>query len=217
MKVRQTVVSTRRYTHCSHSIFRFQWLRAPNGASIIYVSKEIQESWLPLTFHGRARRVETEDKAWDANQNEMGPDGYPELFVSDARKFDQGGKPNPILLPMLQTSLEFVVQTTGQDLRKAQEDLRHKILPLLDWASKNGYRTSAGPHAWHIIGLRPAKNKHMTPRQLLDIASTLESQGFYIAVRCGGLRISPYVTTTETEIQQFIEALAAADKVVMAQ
>lgn len=145
----------------------------------------------------------------------MGPDGYPQLWVSDARKFDQGGKPNPILLPMLQCSLEYVARTIGQDLNKAQEKLSSLIKPILDWALKNGYKTSAGPRVSHILGLRPDVNKHMTPQQLLEIAAMLQKQGIYIAVRCGGLRISPYVTNNENEIEKFIEALDAAEKWVM--
>jgi hypothetical protein len=54
-------------------------------------------------------------KAWDASMDEMGPRGYPEPFYSDARKFDSGGKPNPILLPMLRASMEKIALIDTQE------------------------------------------------------------------------------------------------------
>lgn len=79
-----------------------KWLRGPTGASLVYVSPDVHESWQPLDQHGRSRDFVIHNKStWDASKNEMGPQGYSEKFINDARKFDSGGKPNPILLPMI--------------------------------------------------------------------------------------------------------------------
>ena len=129
----------------------------------------------------------------------MSPRGYPEKFYSDARKFDSGGKVNPILIPMLCSSMEEVARI---DMQEAQIKLKSLITPLLEWAKDNGFILSPGPHAYHLVGLRPCNR---TPEDLLQVCSKLQEKGIYIAVRCGGFRISPYLTTTPDEIRQLIQ------------
>jgi 7-keto-8-aminopelargonate synthetase-like enzyme len=153
------------------------------------------------------------DPAWNASQNEMGPHGYPEEFFHDARKFRDGGKANPILLPMLKTSLEQVVQTmTLADgticFQAAQDRLKQLIEPLLKWATTNGFAQWPGPHVSHIISLRPTSKNHVTPHQLLNMAASLKQEdGIYVSVRCGGFRISPYLDTTPADIESLMDAL----------
>ena len=142
----------------------------------------------------------------------MSPKGYPEQFVHNALKFNQGGRPNPIILPILRVAIEEVVQTmTMEDgtisFDKAQNQLRTTMEPLLHWAKNNGYVQNPGPQMSHIVGLRPCPTKHMTPRQLLDIATALQQRGIYLAVRCGGFRIAPYLDTTAEDVQSLIAAL----------
>jgi hypothetical protein len=142
----------------------------------------------------------------------MGPHGYPEAFFHDARKFRDGGKANPILLPMLKTSLEQVVQTMTMpdgtiNFQAAQDQLKQLMEPLLEWAATNGFAQLRGPHVSHIIGLRPTITNHVTPHQLLNIATSLKQEdGIYVAVRCGGFRISPYLDTTPADIELLMDA-----------
>jgi selenocysteine lyase/cysteine desulfurase len=168
--------------------------------SLVYLSPQVHDTWVPLDFHGRSRDM-TGGKAWDASMDEMGPHGYPEPFYSDARKFDSGGKPNPILLPMLRASMEKIALI---DTQEAQEQLKALIQPLLSWASKNGYTISPGSHASHLIGIRPSQR---TPEELLEMCRSLQQKGIIIAVRCGVFRISPYLTSTGADIQKLIEGL----------
>lgn len=182
-----------------------KWLRGPAGCSLVYVSSQVQVSWQPLDQHGRSRKVAVDGgSSWDAAKNEMGPNGYPAEFCKDARKFDGGGKPNPILLPMLRASLEQVVQL---DVLRAQQELKVLTQPILDWASQNDFVLTPGPHAAHLIGIRPGLKSTLTPQRMIDIANELQQEGIFIAVRCGAFRISPYVDTTESDIQRLLEAL----------
>jgi selenocysteine lyase/cysteine desulfurase len=151
-------------------------------------------------MHGRSRDMDG-GGSWDASKNEMGPKGYPETFFGDARKFDSGGRPNPLLLPMIRTSLEEVVNL---DMSAAQETLRGLTAPLLQWATANGYTITRGPHASHILGLRP---KDLTPQEMIGMTKALEQRGIFVAVRCGAFRVSPYITTTEGDIQRLITGL----------
>jgi selenocysteine lyase/cysteine desulfurase len=176
-----------------------KWLRGPVGMCLVYVNEEVHQEWLPLDQHGRSRDHHGSGSAWDASKNEMGPKGYSEDYLQDARKLDSGGKPNPLLLPMLRTSLMNVVNTI--DVNQAQMDLKVLMQPLLDWARTHGWGLTPGPYASHLVGLRPST---LTPQQMLDICSGLQDDGIYIAVRCGAFRISPYVDSTSTDIERLI-------------
>jgi selenocysteine lyase/cysteine desulfurase len=137
----------------------------------------------------------------------MTPKGYEEKFFADARKFDSGGKMNPLLLPMLRTAMEEVALVNPDE---AQSQLKSLIAPLLEWASKNNYITSPGPHASHLIGIRP--ESLATTQELLEMCNELQKKGIYVVVRCGLFRISPYLSNTETDIQRLIQGLEEVNR-----
>lgn len=187
-----------------------KWLRGPAGMSLVYVSQEVQDEWSPLDQHGRSRAVAIDNgSSWDAAKNEMGPKGYPFEFVKDARKFDSGGKPNPILLPMLRASLEKVVQL---DVCKVQDDLKHLTAPIIQWAAQHSFCLTPGPHAGHLIGIRPSPDQ-LTPSQMIEITNLVRNEGIYIVVRCGAFRVSPYIDIEPSDIECLLDALARYCKV----
>lgn len=136
----------------------------------------------------------------------MGPNGYPEEFFHDARKFDSGGKPNPLLLPMIRASLEQVLLL---DRREAQDYFRNLMNPLLAWARSHGYIVTSGPHVYHLVSIEPPG---LNTDAVLAMANTLKDRGFHVAVRCGGLRISPYLNTTTQDIHQLIKVLESVER-----
>lgn len=179
-----------------------KWLRGPSGCCLVYISPEVQDDWIPLDCHGRGRDFEAGAATFDVSRNEMGPRGYPEKYFGDARKFDSGGKANPLLLPMLRRAMEDVVSI---DTVEAQSQLKELMQPLLDWAVGNGYSVKTGSRAYHIIGLLP---KEKTPEEMIEMAKKLASErGIILAVRCGGFRVSPYLDNTPNDVKKLIEAL----------
>ena len=133
----------------------------------------------------------------------MGPRGYPEKFFGDARKFDSGGKANPLLMPMLRIAMEEVSLINTAEAQLLLKGLMH---PLLVWATENGYSVRADDRAYHIIGLIP-HNK--TPAEMIEMAKKLaEEKGVILAVRCGGFRISSYLSNTAKDVEKLIEGLA---------
>ena len=178
-----------------------KWLRSAPGVSLCYISPEVRSLWQPLDSHGRSRDL-AGGSNWDAAQDTMGPKGYPEKFFDDARKFDSGGKPNPILLPMLRASLEHLVQL---DFAQVQEQLRQLMMPLVDWALANEFAVTQRDRAYHIVGIRPLK---LSTKEMIKVASDLQKEGIFVAVRCGAFRISPYIDTSEDDIQKLIDALS---------
>jgi len=179
-----------------------KWLRGPTGASLVYMDPKLYDIWQPLDQHGRSRDT-ADGPAWDASKDEMGPNGYPEKYFKDARKFDSGGKPNPILLPMLRLGMEQAIERV--DLTTVQDHLKKLMTPLLEWALANGFTMTPGKHCYHLIGIRPT---FLTVEEMLAFNAKLEKEHkVYIAVRCGAFRIAPYLDTTPDEIQRFIAIL----------
>jgi selenocysteine lyase/cysteine desulfurase len=135
----------------------------------------------------------------------MGPFGYPMPFYQDARKFDSGGKPNPIILPMLKASLRTVV---ALDMAQLQDTLKDIMKPLLDWVQTSDQFVLPTEHGFHLLGLRPKKDKNIPTEHVLEICRRLlEGYGIYVTVRCGALRISPYIDNTMEDVEAFVIAL----------
>eukprot|EP00529_Nitzschia_sp_RCC80_P023573 CAMPEP_0113492522 /NCGR_PEP_ID=MMETSP0014_2-20120614/28123_1 /TAXON_ID=2857 /ORGANISM="Nitzschia sp." /LENGTH=458 /DNA_ID=CAMNT_0000386363 /DNA_START=92 /DNA_END=1468 /DNA_ORIENTATION=- /assembly_acc=CAM_ASM_000159 len=186
-----------------------KWLRGPSGTCLVYIEPSVYDSWMPLDFHGRGRDFGMAGQStWDASKNEMSPEGYPDTFYKDARKFDSGGKVNAILMPMLQASMEAVSKL---DLKESQQSLKALMEPLLNWAKasklqeQGRYAVSPGPRAHHIIGLMPLDK---TPTEMIQMSRRLqEEHGVVVAVRCGGFRVSPYLDNTPDDVQKLIESL----------
>ena len=175
-----------------------KWLRGPSGASLVYIDPTLHELWSPLDQHGRGRDLEG-GKDWDASRDEMGPNGYPEKFFKDARKFDSGGKPNQILLPMLRTSLERVAVVDKSRLQLALKDL---MSPFLEWVRGSANFQLPSAHDHHLFGVRPTK---MTPEKMIEICNRLQKEEkVYIAVRCGAFRISPYLDNCNSDVEKLL-------------
>lgn len=180
-----------------------KWLRGPSGVSLVYIDPQFHDKWSPLDQHGRGRDLGEGTR--DASKDEMGPNGYPNKFFNDARKFDSGGRPNPILLPMLRASLEHVVAI---DKSMLQQTLKEKLQPFIDWVSSSDEFILPKNHAYHLMGIRPSPDNRLTPNQMSDICSQLQKDKYiYVAIRCGALRVSPYVDTSNNDVLSLVQAL----------
>jgi selenocysteine lyase/cysteine desulfurase len=181
-----------------------KWLRAPLGASLVYINPALHELWEPLDQHARGRDMDGEGgDDWEARLHPMHNDGYPTKFYADARKFDAGGKVDPIYMPMLAAALEEIV---ALDVMRAQEQLATMLQPLMSWCALHHYQVPVThQHCHHLIGIRPP---HLTVDQMIDVAHTLaREENIHIAVRCGCFRISPYLDSGAAEIQRLLQAL----------
>jgi selenocysteine lyase/cysteine desulfurase len=193
-----------------------KWLRGPPGTCLVYINPVLHEIWEPLDQHHRSRLVLSDFVPSSDSRNGMNiPDGYSETFVEDARKFDAGGTPNPILLPMVRTALEEVTQLS---LVKVQIQLKNVLQPFLVWAREHGIALSTDSsddddddddedqRFYHVIYLSFDEDKTLEKIQKLE--HDLRTQwNVYTAVRCGGLRISPYLDTTPEDVQLLIRGL----------
>ena len=192
-----------------------KWLRGPNGIALVYIDPNLHDQWTPLDQHGRGRAYAEGGTQWEANPHKRAPDDsqpqyYPEVYYKDARKFDCGGKPNAILLPMLVAALQEVARI---DTARAQRNLQILFTPLYEWAKCNGFEVALGdPHAHHLIGIRPRclneKQRWLSPTQMLEVADRLKHRhGIILAVRCHAFRISPYLDTRKDDVRRLLHAL----------
>lgn len=199
-----------------------KWLLGPRGTCLMYVDPKFvsdsrgdgdecdgdkKRGWLPLDQHERSR-VAFQDERESAGKGRIGPSGYPEAFVSGTSRLDAGGGKNPILLPMVLEGLRIVLD--GPDPKTSQAILRQITDRIVAGASKFGLGIRSGPRAGHIIGLRPegaTMRRIMTPDTMLHVAERLAGRNVFLAVRSGAFRISPYLNTTEDEVDQLLQAL----------
>ena len=154
----------------------YKWLRGPAGTSLVYLHPSVHDTWLPLDQHERGRDMTGTDYYENAatRGHFMDPHSgyYPEAYFANARKFDAGGKANPLLMPMLQASLRELVQ--DQVVATAQEILKQRMQPLLAWCHDHGFVIPSQPHAYHLIGIQPPPylvHKHVTAAQELAARS----------------------------------------------
>jgi len=183
-----------------------KWLRGPSGTSLVYIDPEHHQQWLPLDQHGRGRDL-AGGTDWDASKEEMGPNGYPEKFFKDARKFDSGGKPNPILLPMLRASLEHVA---ALDKKTLQSSLKELMKPFLEWVESSPTLYLPQAHGFHLFGVRPT---NMTPDQMIELCNRLaDEKRIFIAVRCGAFRISPYIDNSKDDADALLSAFKEVEQ-----
>ena len=191
-----------------------KWLRGPPGTCLVYINPGLHETWEPLDQHHRSRCPSSTSNCTPSpdSRNQMNiPDGYSELFVTDARKFNAGGTPNPLLLPMLRAALEEVTP-----LMNVQMQLKELVQPLIEWAREHGIPLSTdmahddddGDDSpfYHIIHLALDDDKTLEQKEQLW-RDLIAHYSVYTAIRCGGLRISPYLDNTKEDIQQLINGL----------
>ena len=146
-----------------------------------------------------------------ADRGTMTPSGYPADFLCGARKLDSGGRIQPILIPMLRAALEKIAEL---DALQAQAQLSALVKPLREWSQRSPlvHVLASQAHASHILGLMP--QKALTTEKMLNIVNQLAANfGIVVAVRCGVIRISPYIDNTDGDVEHLIKAL----KTVLAQ
>ncbi|GAX25548.1 hypothetical protein FisN_28Hh016 [Fistulifera solaris] len=149
-----------------------KWLRGPPGTCLLFINSRLHDTWEPLDQHHRSRLLPADFVPSSDSRNEMNiPEGYSANFLEDARKFDAGGTPNPILLPMVRTALEEVTQLS---LTRVQTQLKDLLQPFLVWAREHGIALSTDSsddedrRFYHIIYLSFDDDKTLEEIQQLE-------------------------------------------------
>ena len=193
-----------------------KWLLGPYGASLMYVSPEFQgHDALPLEYHERTRHG-GDDEEWDF-VGAMTDAGYPSRSRADAAGLGGGGRPNPILMPMLRSSLEKVVSWQSRD---AAGRVRSKPA---EWARPATQRIAAcarslslevpADRAPHMIGIRIREDDARVDDRhaaIKAIIAHLKSSGIHCELRVGAIRVGFGVWNTFEDVNRLCSALEEA-------
>lgn len=123
-------------------------------------------------------------------QGAMTSKGYPEQFEPGARRFDSGGRLNPIGLPMLDLAIQQVVKWQKVEIISVVAQFTSMIA-----STARALGLDVPPsHAPHIVGLRwDGRVSSKSPEQF---AMFLKSHKVYVSVRAKAVRISVGVYVT---------------------
>lgn len=179
-----------------------KWLFGPYGMSLVYAAEEWSSN--PMT----EPIVQDEHNRLGADGDiclpfEMSPVGYSEDFQDGAKKFDAGGRLNPILLPMVSRALQQVLDWTPERISSRLTQLTQRCVA---GAQRLGLVTPRS-HAPHLVGLSPPPEVQ-TPSEWADAAcSYLKERSIHISSRAGCLRVAPHVYNNEADIDALLAAL----------
>jgi selenocysteine lyase/cysteine desulfurase len=167
----------------------YKWLLGPYGRAFLYVARRHQNG-IPLeqTSAGR-RNVRAENAVYFTDLS----------YVPDARRFDMGERDHFISMEMASIGMEMVADWGAAAITQRLAMLTERIAQAV---ASIGIRVPE-PHlrAPHILSL--AFEGGM-PAGLVE---GLASDGVYVALRLGRMRISPHVYNDEADVDRFVEVL----------
>jgi len=174
----------------------YKWLGGPTGIGAAFIGERfaqadpIEETWL-----GRA-----------GSDNFSHLTDYDVEYRSTAERFDQGGRAQHVLLPMLNAALE---QLLTRDPARIQAYCRDLVLTLSNALVSLGFDIDAEEDRCnHLFAVR-------LPHGLSALAAQrwLKSQcRVHVAVRESSLRVSPNVYNDESDMDALATGLAAISR-----
>ncbi len=171
----------------------YKWLLGPYSTAIAYFGPRFDDG-IPLeeTWLGR-----------EGSEDFQGLVDYQSEYQPGAARYDMGERANFILLPMLQASLDLLLEWTPDAIRDYCENLAS---PLIEASVSLGFAVEQDEwRADHLFGLRMPEDL-----ELDALKAQLVSREIYASLRGSALRVSPHVYNDEGDVGALIEALHAA-------
>jgi len=186
-----------------------KWLLGAYGLCCLYVAPEMwaDERLLPLVEdeHSRAHMVSNDDEV----PFDLQLPGYPAAYKHGACRLDNGGRPNPILLPMAEDGLNMVLEWGVDKIAKTLEPLTRRIHERCVKELGLWVPPQHGPH-FLGVGPGPADGCH-TPEEVTawarDAARFLKERRIYVTGRLKVIRVAPHVITSIAEVDRLVETL----------
>jgi len=159
----------------------YKWVLGPYSVAFLYAAP-----------HRQAGRPLDEN-----NFNRPGAD-----FAEGARRYDRGERADPAGIPMAAEAMELVLELGVPQVAERLAFLADQLAARM--AESGLVVPSAEKRCGHILGAP-------LPWGEADrIAAALKLQHVHVSVRNGGLRVSPHIHLTDTDIAQFTAALRHA-------
>ncbi len=171
----------------------YKWLLGPYSIGCAYFGQRFAE----------ARPLEETWIARMGSENFSGLVDYVDQYQPGAIRFDVGERSNFILGPMLERSLEMVLEL---EPRRVSQYVRRLSAPLVEAVRELGYGIEED--AWradHMFGVRVPEHVDLSLVKRL-----CSDRGVFLSQRGNALRISPHVYNTEQDVDALIGVLREA-------
>ena len=167
----------------------YKWLLGPYALGYLYAAPKWQESGRPIEYSWLTR----------SGAEDFSTTDYRDEYRPGARRFDMGGFPNFVLVPMAAAALR-------QILEWRVENIRHTLSALTDLVSEEASRLGcitvpAGGRVEHMIGVRLPKG---TPA---GIAGRMAEEKVFVSIRGDAIRISPHLYNDKEDVEKFFAVL----------
>lgn len=191
-----------------------KWLCSPFGMSLVYLNPEYQEFFQPIDFHERNRIGSDNALIWDEIGVMSRDVGYPEEFKQGAQRIDAGGRPNPVIIPMVKCALELVLKHNPVRIQNYLNNIvQYLIIKISSCSLLSTVFSVVSVSCYkHFIGLRLSEEfRSKYPESSMSVISKLLKDKYNVvtAVRYQALRISPYIYTTLDDIDSFVSRLSS--------
>jgi len=171
------------------AVAAYKWLLGPYAYGFLYVAEQYHQG-KPLEYNWIVR-AGAEDFSSLVD--------YRDEYAPGARRFDQGGRSNMQLTPVVVASLNLI---QGWGVDNVQTTLAVKTADIASRAAELGIGSTAKEHrAGHFIGLRFPGG--MPP----GLPEKLAAAKVYVSVRGASLRVTPHLYSSEEDIVRFFEVL----------
>lgn len=188
-----------------------KWLLGPYGCSPLVVGPErSQQTFRPLVHDEHALVGYTDDGVLP-----FGPTGYPVAYEPGPSPLNSGGRPNPVILPMVAEGLRFILEDLGGPNAIAEVSQRLATEAKAKVAGIPGVAIKNKRSAPHIVGFRLNDNvsRHVSELWATDCASFLKNHhNVHTTGRLAALRVAFHVYNTSGHIDRFVTALADFQK-----
>eukprot|EP00301_Raphidiophrys_heterophryoidea_P005962 c12446_g2_i4.p1 GENE.c12446_g2_i4~~c12446_g2_i4.p1 ORF type:complete len:419 (+),score=81.28 c12446_g2_i4:37-1257(+) len=181
-----------------------KWLFGPFGLAFLYASPAYHKSGVPIEFHEHNRYGADADTCLPfINRDDFV--GYEERFKSGARRFDSGGRPNPILLPMINEGLKQVLDWSPEWIQKSISSMTQQIC---QHAEAIGLQTTFRASAGHMVGIcRDIANPTSHHDFADQLSKFLRAHNIHTSSRFGFVRVAPHVYCSPRDIEATKKAL----------
>ena len=170
----------------------YKWLLAPYATGVAWYGPRY-DGGIPLEETWIAR---------EGSEDFRSLVHYRDAYQPGAARYDAGGSPNFILVPMLAAALEQVLAWTPDAIQAYCAELTRE---LLEEAAALGFGVEE--EAWraaHLFGLRMPAGVDLASAQAL-----LTERRISVSLRGNAMRVSPHVYNDERDVAALREALRA--------
>jgi len=176
-----------------------KWLHGPYGACLLYANPKLVDKMVGFDHHERIRIGSEGDKDLPfLCGSSNAENGYEMRYRPGALRLQAGGRPNPVLLPMV---AEGLAQVMEWGVERVASMLRIMTSKIQAGAAAMGYLIPPQPSAPHIIGLRVPKSWNC---KAIDCVEFLDEHKIMVSERLGVIRISPSVYNTDKEVESLL-------------